>query len=538
MEKGIPASKGYAIGTAFVVGVDELPVNEEKAASVEVEQGRLRMAIENTGKQLHALGEKTRQEMGEEPAAIIDVQIQMLDDPEFTGKAAARIEMDRISAAKAIHDVMNQYIEILSGLEDEYLRERVADVKDVGTRLLRNLAGKTGNLFAGLPDNAVVVARDFTPSDTAQMDKIKVIAFMTDIGGPTSHSAIMARTLEIPAVVGLKNISAIVKTGDIVIVDGIEGNVLVNPDETTLALYQSKRNQFETEKAKLKDLAHTQTITKAGKQIIVAANIGKPADVDKAIENGAEGIGLFRSEFLYMDRPNMPSENEQFEGYKQVAEKMAGKPVVIRTLDIGGDKKLSYLPLADEMNPFLGLRAIRLCLNQKDLFKTQLRALLRASIYGDIQIMFPMIGSLAEFLDAKEVTRECMVELKKEKQPFNEKIQIGMMIEIPSAAIIAETLAKEADFFSIGTNDLIQYTLAVDRMNPNVSYLYNPMHPAILKLIKMTIDAAHKEGKWCGMCGEMAGDAKAIPTLLEYGLDEFSMNAGSILEARKIIMNS
>jgi len=339
-------------------------------------------------------------------------------------------------------------------------------------------------------------------------------------------------------VVGLRDITAAVKTGDQLIVDGVEGTVFINPDEATLSLYQNKQAGFEKEKNQLQSILHTETITKGGKHVILAANIGKPDDVEQALKNGAEAIGLFRTEFLYMDHPQLPTEEEQFEAYKQVAQAMKGKPVVIRTLDIGGDKKLSYLPLPEEMNPFLGLRAIRLCLNRPDLFKPQLRALLRASAFGGIQIMFPMIGSLEEFLKAKGILQECMMELKQERKAFNEKISVGMMIEIPSAALSADALAKETDFFSIGTNDLIQYTLAVDRMNENVSHLYNPMHPAVLQLIKMTIAAAHKEGKWCGMCGEMAGDIRSIPTLLEYGLDEFSMSTSSLLAAKKVIINS
>ena len=537
MKKGIPASKGYVIGEAFVIESEELKWDEEKEFSASAEKTRLQTAIENARQQLSALLEKTRLEMGEESAAIIDVQLQLLDDPEFTGEALTRIETAQIGAMKAIREVVDKYVEIFAGMEDEYMKERIADVKDVGARILQNLAGKIDNRFSGLPDNAIIVAHDLTPSDTAQMDKKKVIAFATDIGGPTSHSAIMARVLEIPAVVGLKDIAAAVKRGDQLIVDGVAGIVIVNPDQATLNSYEIKRTELENEKTQLQSILHTETITKGGKHVILAANIGNPDDVEQALKNGAEAIGLFRTEFLYMDRPQLPTEEEQFGSYQQVARAMKGT-VVIRTLDIGGDKKLPYLTLPDEMNPFLGLRAIRLCLNRPDIFKPQLRAVLRASAYGDIQIMFPMIGSLEEFLKAKGILEECMMELQQEGKAFNEKIPVGMMIEIPSAALIAEDLAKEADFFSIGTNDLIQYTLAVDRMNENVSHLYNPLHPAVLNLVRMTIEAAHREGKWCGMCGEMAGDVRAIPTLLEYGLDEFSMSASSLLAVKKAIMDS
>ncbi len=538
MQKGIVASKGFAIGKAFVKSSEEYQAGNEPSVSTAEEVTKLQSAIENAKNELVKLREKTRIEMGNQEAAIFDSHLMFLDDPEFTGSAINNVQAQGITAAKAVHDIMNTYVEVFANIEDEYLRERVADLKDVGGRLLKNLQGKPDSGLDELPQNVVVVAHDLTPSDTAQMDKSKVVAFITDTGGPTSHSAIMARTLEIPAVVGLENITELVKTGDRIIVDGFEGGVIINPDEATLVTYKDKKNQLEMERNQLKSLIHTPVITKTGKCIVLAGNIGRPEDVTKVLAAGAEGIGLFRTEFLYMEREKLPTEEDQFQAYKQVAEVMGDKPVVIRTLDIGGDKKLPYLPLPEEMNPFLGLRAIRLCLNRKDLFKTQLRALLKATVYGNIQIMFPMISSVEEFLKAKGIVKECMAELEAEKKPFNEKVQIGIMIEIPSAALLAEELAKEADFFSIGTNDLTQYTLAVDRMNKNVSYLYNPMHPAVLHLIKITIEAAHKEGKWCGICGEMAGDPNAIPILLGYGMDEFSMSASMILEARRTIINS
>jgi phosphotransferase system enzyme I (PtsI) len=424
-----------------------------------------------------------------------------------------------------------------AAIEDEYLRERSADVEDVGRRILNNLTGNTSDI-SDVDENTVIVAHDLTPSDPAQLDRNKVIAFLTDIGGRTSHSAIMSRTLEIPAVVGMKDITSCAKTGDVVIVDGIEGTAIINPDEKTIKEYEARKEAYEKEKEELKKLASVETTTKSGKRVLVAGNIGKQSDVEQVIKNGADAIGLFRTEFLYMDRDEMPGEEEQFEVYKYVLENMGKRPVVIRTLDIGGDKKLSYLPLPEEMNPFLGYRAIRLCLDRHDIFKVQLRALLRASVYGNLKIMFPMISSLEEILQAKDVIKECREELKKEGKQYKDDIEIGIMVEIPAAAVNSEELANYVDFFSIGTNDLIQYTLAADRMNEKVSYLYNPMHPAVLKLIKMTIESAHKAGKWCGMCGEMAGDEKAIPTLVEYGLDEFSMSASSILKAKQIIMDN
>ncbi len=424
---------------------------------------------------------------------------------------------------------------IFESIDDAYLRERAADIKDVSKRMIANLAGQTVGLEIE-KENTIVVAHDLTPSDTAQLDKTKVKGFITNIGGRTSHSAIMARTLEIPAVVGLGDITTSVKNDDLIIVDGIEGLVIINPDEATVAEYKTKIEAFEAEKEELKKLLDVKVVTKDGKHIEVCGNIGKPKDADQVLENGGDGVGLFRTEFLYMDRDSAPTEEEQYEAYKYVLEAMKNKKVVIRTLDIGGDKTLPYLPLPEEMNPFLGYRAIRLCLDRKDIFKVQIRALLRASVYGKLAVMFPMISGLEEFQAAKEFVEECRAELHAEGIATSDSIQWGIMVEIPAAAVYADELAKHVDFFSIGTNDLIQYTLAADRMSEKVSYLYNPMHPAVLRLIKMTIDGAHKHGKWVGMCGEMAGDERAIPTLVEYGLDEFSMSATSILTAKKIIM--
>lgn len=536
MKKGIAASKGYAIGKVILKDAEGLTVTKKSVVNIAEEKSRLESAIEASIQQISEVRERTAKNIGEKEAVVFDSHLSFLADEEFSGAAVIKVEEDGISAEEAITEIVNMYLEMMSAIEDEYMRERAADIKDVGNRILRNLMGKGNNSFENLPDNSIIVAHDLTPSDTAQLDKDKVAAFITDVGSRTSHSAIMARTLEIPAVVGLQDITSSVNNGDIIIVDGIEGIVIINPDEATVKVYEEKKLSLDCEKEKLKSLVNTKTVTRSGKEIIVAGNIGSPEDVEKVIENGGEGVGLFRTEFLYMDRQQLPSEEEQFNSYKIVAEKLKGKPLVIRTLDIGGDKKLEYLPLPKEENPFLGFRAIRLCLNRTDIFKTQLRAILRASAFGNIQIMFPMISSLEEFFKAKELLNECMEELRSEGKAFNENIETGIMIEIPSAAIMADEFAKHVDFFSIGTNDLIQYTLAADRMNENIAYLYNPMHPAVLRLIKMTIDAAHKEGKWCGMCGEMAGDENAIPTLVEYGLDEFSMSASAILTAKQVIM--
>lgn len=537
MKKGIAASKGYAIGKVLIKEEIEVKVEERVVENVQEEVVRFNKALEASKEQLLKIKEKAEKELGADKAAVFESHAMLLEDPEFAGAVQMGIESNKVNAEKALEDVLEMYSNIFASMEDEYMRERGADIKDVGKRILANLVGKAAGV-SEYEDNTVVVAHDLTPSDTAQLDRSKVIAFLTNIGGRTSHSAIMARTLEIPAVVGLQDITSAVKDGDSIIVDGIEGIAIINPDKETIKIYEDKKAAYEAEKEELKKLISVKTVTKAGKRIEVAGNIGKPEDVHQVLANGGDGIGLFRTEFLYMDRNDAPTEEEQYESYKYVLEKMEGRPVVIRTLDIGGDKTLPYLPLPEEMNPFLGYRAIRLCLDRKELFKIQLRALLRASVYGNLRVMFPMISGLEEFLQAKEVVEECKAELKAEGKDVSENIQWGIMVEIPAAAVYADELAKHVDFFSIGTNDLIQYTLAADRMSEKVSYLYNPMHPAVLRLIKMTIEGAHKEGKWCGMCGEMAGDEKAIATLVEYGLDEFSMSASSILNAKKLIMQN
>lgn len=535
MKIGIPASRGYAIGQAFIKKHEELKITDEKVKDVAAEKESLRRAAEASKTQLEKIRKKAFESMGEEKAMVFDAHLMFFDDPEFMGGIEAEIENSGSNAIKATNDVMKNYVAIFESMDDEYMRERAADIKDVSKRLMNNLAGIEDSILIE-ENNTIVVADDLTPSDTAQLDKEKVIAFLTNVGGRTSHSAIMARTLEIPAVVGLKDITEVVKNGDILIVDGIEGRVYIDPDHDTVTKFIALQEAHNKEKEELKKLIEVEAVTKSGKRIEVAGNIGKPEDVHKVLENGADGIGLFRTEFLYMDREEMPTEEEQFESYKYVLEKMESKPVVIRTLDIGGDKQLPYLVMPNEMNPFLGYRAIRLCLDRTDIFKIQLRALLRASVYGNLKVMFPMVSSLDEFQKSKEIVEECRKELKAEGKEVSDSIEWGIMVEIPAAAIMADELAKHVDFFSIGTNDLIQYTLAADRMSEKVSYLYDPMHPAVLRLIKMTIDGAHSQGKWVGMCGEMAGDETAIPTLVEYGLDEFSMSASSILRAKQIIL--
>ncbi len=536
MKKGIAASKGYAIGTVLIQKHEEVIITDEKITDIEAEKAKLAKALEASKAQLQVIKEKAAKEMGAEEAEVFEAHLTLLDDPEFAGAMDMAIETEQLNVLKAIENTRNTFVMIFESMDNDYMRERAADLKDVSNRIIANAAGVSVNPFENAKENTVVVAHDLTPSDTAQLDRSKVVGFLTNIGGRTSHSAIMARTLEIPAVVGIGDITTSVKDGDTIIVDGIEGLAIINPSEEVVNEYIAKKEAFKAEQEELKKLITVKTVTKSGKRVEVCGNIGKPEDIDQVMANGGDGVGLFRTEFLYMDRDNAPTEEEQYEAYKYVLEKAEGRQVVIRTLDIGGDKTLPYLPLPEEMNPFLGYRAIRLCLDRKEIFKVQLRALLRASVYGKLAVMFPMISGLEEFEAAKAVVEECKQELLAEGIKVSENIQWGIMVEIPAAAVMADELAKHVDFFSIGTNDLIQYTLAADRMSEKVSYLYNPMHPAVLRLIKMTIDGAHKHGKWVGMCGEMAGDEAAIPTLVEYGLDEFSMSATSMLTAKKIIM--
>lgn len=536
MKTGIAASPGIAIGPAWVMQETELHIPTDEVTNPEQEIARLKEALKQAKQQIESLRERAETEMGADKAAIFEAHLMVLDDPELIDHIERKINDERLNAPKAVHVVIDQFVSMFEQMDMEYMRERAADIRDVGSRLLHILLGVEPRSLAEINVPSVVVAHDLTPSDTAQMDKEKVLGFMTNIGGRTSHSAIMARSLEIPAVVGLQTIVSDVQQGDQIILDGLEGQVIVNPSPEVLDDYRKRQERHEAEKEQLKQLVHEPSVTADGVRVELAANIGSATDATLAKENGAEGVGLFRTEFLYMDRSDLPSEEEQFAAYKQVAETFGDAPVVIRTLDIGGDKELAYLELPDELNPFLGYRAIRLCLDRPDLFKTQLRAILRASAFGNIKIMYPMIATVDELRAANRLLHEAQKELEQEGIRYNEDLEVGIMIEIPAAALIADQLAKEADFFSIGTNDLIQYTIAVDRMNEHISHLYQPFHPALLKLIKNVIDAAHAQGKWAGMCGEMAGDPLAIPVLLGLGLDEFSMSAVSILSARKQLL--
>ena len=533
--KGIAASNGIAIAKAFKLIEPELTVVKATISDVEAEINLYKEALVKTTEELQKIKVKAAQNLSEEEAAVFDAHINMANDPELLSQTTDKIKSESVNAAYAFDEVSNMFIMMFESMDNEYFRERAADIKDIKKRILAHLLGVKVNDPSTIDEQVVIIAEDLTPSDTAQLDRNFVKGFATNIGGRTSHSAIMARSLEIPAVVGTKTILEDVKDGDMIILDGLEGNVIVNPTAEQVDHYEEVAKQYEAQKAEWAKLKNEKTVSKDGQHVELAANIGTPKDVEGVLANGGEAVGLYRTEFLYMGRDNFPTEEEQFEAYKAVLEAMGDKPVVVRTLDIGGDKELPYLHLPKEMNPFLGYRAIRLCLDDTDLFRTQLRALLRASAYGKLRIMFPMIATLNEFRSAKALLLEEKAKLVAEGVTVSEEIEVGMMVEIPSAAVLADQFAKEVDFFSIGTNDLIQYTMAADRMNEKVSYLYQPYNPSILRLVKMVIDAAHKEGKWTGMCGEMAGDQTAIPLLLGLGLDEFSMSATSILPARSLI---
>ncbi|WP_314257190.1 phosphoenolpyruvate--protein phosphotransferase [Granulicatella elegans] len=534
--QGIAASDGIAIAKVYTLTEPDLSFTKISVEDTDKEISRLEDALAVSTKEIELIKETALKNLGEEEAQVFEAHLMVLSDPELVGQVKDAITSQKVNAEHALKEVSDMFISIFAGMEDNpYMQERAADIRDVSKRILANLLGVKIPSPATIKDEVVVVAGDLTPSDTAQLNRKYVKAFVTDIGGRTSHSAIMARSLEIPAIVGTKEITSLAKDGDLIIIDGLSGAVFLNPSEDVVAEYRAKAEAFAAQQAEWEKLKDADTFTKDGHQVELAANIGTPKDLEGVIHNGAEGVGLYRTEFLYMDSHDMPTEEDQFEAYKAVLEGMNGKPVVVRTMDIGGDKELPYLPLPHEMNPFLGYRAIRISLNEPEMFRTQLRALLRASVYGKLRIMFPMIATLNDFRGAKALLLEEKAKLVAEGVAVSDDIQVGIMIEIPAAAVLAHQFAKEVDFFSIGTNDLIQYTMAADRMNERVSYLYQPYNPSILTLIKHVIDSAHKEGKWAGMCGEMAGDQTAVPLLVGLGLDEFSMSASSVLKTRSLI---
>lgn len=536
MLKGIAASDGIAAAKAYMLVQPDLSFSETSIDDPEAEIKRLDDAVEASKSELELIKQKATENLGEEEAQVFEAHLTILADPELLGQIKDKIKNDRVNAEAALKSVTDMFIEMFEAMTDNaYMQERAGDIRDVTKRIMSHLLGVTLPNPALIQEEVVIVAHDLTPSDTAQLDRNYVKGFITDIGGRTSHSAIMSRTLEIPAVVGSGSATTDIQEGEMVIIDGINGDALVDPTDAELADYKQKAAEFAAQKEEWARLKDAKSVSADGKEVLLGANIGTPDDVLGANDNGAEAVGLFRSEFLYMNSNELPTEDEQYEAYKAALEGMSGKQVVVRTMDIGGDKELPYLPLPEEQNPFLGYRAIRICLDRQDIFRTQLRALLRASKYGRLAIMFPMIATVQEFKDAKAIFEEEKANLVASGVEVSDDIQVGMMMEIPAAAMIADKLAKYADFFSIGTNDLIQYSMAADRGNERVSYLYQPYNPSILRLIKNIIDASHKEGKWTGMCGEMAGDQIAVPLLLGLGLDEFSMSATSILKTRSLI---
>ncbi|SDS06906.1 phosphoenolpyruvate--protein phosphotransferase [Paenibacillaceae bacterium GAS479] len=533
--QGTAASPGIAIAKVYRLQAAAQEPLRITVADSTAEIGRLREAVEQAKADIELIRVQTLERLGERKAEIFEAHLFLLDDPELIEAAEEKITEDKINAEAAVHEVATGIAELLRSMDDELLRERAADVGDVSGRVISKLLGRQHSALSELNEEAVLVAADLTPSDTAQLDLNYVRGFITEIGSRTSHSAIMARSLELPAVVGMGQQANRIETGMNVILDAVQGIVIVEPTEQELTDYRERKRAYEENVARMRSFVDRPSVSADGHEVELAANIGSVEDLAKVLENGADGIGLFRTEFLYMGRSSLPTEEEQFTVYRHVLEKMNGKRVVIRTLDIGGDKELPYMDLPKESNPFLGQRAIRLCLNQDELFRVQLRALLRASAYGKLAIMFPMIAVVDELGAAKRIVEEERVKLEAAGIAVSGEIEIGIMIEIPAAALNAGALAREADFFSIGTNDLIQYTMAADRMNESVAYLYQPHHPSILRLVDMVIQAAERNGRWTGMCGEMAGDADAIPLLLGLGLHEFSMSASSVLPARELI---
>ncbi len=533
MLKGIAASSGVAISKVYKLERPVLVVNPN-FSDVETELTVFNESLEKTKVDIEKVKTKAVGRLSDDELAIFDAHLMVASDPEFIGQIEEQIK-NGSSVSAAVESVKSMFVGMFEAMEDEYFRERAPDIKDVTSRLLAHTLNVKVPDLSLIDEEVIIVAYDLTPSDTAQLDRQFVKGFATEIGGRTSHSAIMARSLEIPAVVGIKGIMAHTNNDDVLILDALLGDVLVNPEKEVIDVYRNKELEYAEYRESLKQLISAESQTVDGHRVELSGNIGNAKDVVGVLENGGDGVGLYRTEFLYMDATSLPTEDAQYNAYKAVLEAMGDKLVVIRTLDIGGDKELSYLKFPHELNPFLGYRALRLCLDRTDIFRTQLRALLRASVHGNLAVMFPMVATVNEFRQAKALLEEERKNLKEEGMAVSDHLQVGIMIEIPAAAVNARNLAKEADFFSIGTNDLIQYTMAADRMNQQVSYLYQPYNPSILNLIKMAIDGAHAEGKWCGMCGEMAGEELAVPVLLGLGLDEFSMSATSILAARKMV---
>ncbi|EIV9887566.1 phosphoenolpyruvate-protein phosphotransferase PtsI [Klebsiella pneumoniae] len=540
MISGILASPGIAFGKALLLKEDEIVIDRKKISADKVDQEveRFLSGRAKASAQLEVIKTKAGETFGEEKEAIFEGHIMLLEDEELEQEIIALIKDKHMTADAAANEVIDGQATALEELDDEYLKERAADVRDIGKRLLRNILGLAIIDLSAIQDEVILVAADLTPSETAQLNLKKVLGFITDAGGRTSHTSIMARSLELPAIVGTGSITAQVKNGDYLILDAVNNQVLINPSNKQIEALRSLQAQVAEEKAELAKLKDLPAITLDGHQVEVCANIGTVRDVEGAERNGAEGVGLYRTEFLFMDRDALPTEEEQFAAYKAVAEACGSQAVIVRTMDIGGDKELPYMNFPKEENPFLGWRAVRIAMDRKEILRDQVRAILRASAFGKLRIMFPMIISVEEVRALKKEIEIYKQELRDEGKAFDESIEIGVMVETPAAATIARHLAKEVDFFSIGTNDLTQYTLAVDRGNDMISHLYQPMSPSVLNLIKQVIDASHAEGKWTGMCGELAGDERATLLLLGMGLDEFSMSAISIPRIKKIIRNT
>ncbi|MBS5557010.1 MAG: phosphoenolpyruvate-protein phosphotransferase PtsI [Haemophilus parainfluenzae] len=537
MITGIPASPGIVFGKALVLKEEKIVLDTQKISEdqVEAEVARFYAGREAAVEQLNSIHQRALKSLGEEKAAIFEGHLMILEDEELEEEIIDYLRSNKVNASVAASKIIDQQVEMLSEIDDEYLKERAGDIRDIGNRLIKNILGMHIVDLGDITEESILVAYDLTPSETAQLNLEKVLGFITDIGGRTSHTSIMARSLELPAIVGTNNVTARVNTGDYLILDAVNNRVYVNPTQAEIDELKTLEAKLAEEKAELAKLKDLPAVTLDGHKVDVVANIGTIRDCEGAHRNGAEGVGLYRTEFLFMDRDQLPSEEEQFIAYKEVVEAMEGRLVVLRTMDIGGDKELPYLNLPKEMNPFLGWRAVRIALDRREILHAQLRAVLRASAFGKLAVMFPMIISVEEIRELKSVLETLKAELRAEGKAFDENIQVGVMVETPSAAVNAKFLAKEVDFFSIGTNDLTQYTLAVDRGNELISHLYNPMSPSVLGLIKQVIDASHAEGKWTGMCGELAGDERATLLLLGMGLDEFSMSAISVPRIKKLI---
>ena len=535
--KGIPAAPGIVIGKAHIFGkedldVEKMPINDEQ---VPLEISRFEDALIQTRQEIIALQRKIAAEMGSEHGEVFDAHLLVLEDRMLIEEVISKVKKEKVAVDFVFSEVLKRYANVFARIEDEYLKERISDINDVGRRILRNLLGKKRKSLSDLEDEVVIVAHDLSPSDTAMMHKNKVIGFVTDIGGKTSHTAIMAKSLEIPAVVGLEIGTEKIKNGDLVIVDGSSGLLIVAPDPETLKRYEVREEKIKGQSAAFASIRDLPAQTQDGKLVSLAANIEFPEEIPSVLLHGADGVGLYRTEYFYMNRRDLPTEDEQFEAYKQLANSFGDKPVIVRTMDLGGDKFISQLNVPKEMSPFMGWRAIRFCLARPDIFKTQLRAILRASVHANLRVMFPMISGVEELRKAKELLEDCKRELKNEGKYYNEKLEVGAMIEVPSAALTSDVLSREVSFFSIGTNDLIQYSLAVDRTNEKIAYLYEPTHPAVLRLIKGVIEAGHNSNIWVGMCGEMCGEPSLALLLLGMGLDEFSMPSASILEIKNVI---